>query len=210
VKNPTAKLDPKHEKTLKKFVKEFMDKAVQKKAMREGHKSAKSDDKAKDTPAVSTPAETGTPKTPALKTGSDSEMIGSDDDSRSQSSGGTKRKREADDDAGSPKRTRTETQPSPPPPPPPPPAADLPMDGEGIEFDSTDDAADLEEAAVPDAPNGSRMEGLKSEPFPSPMQLATPPTTTNGSCGHESDEKERFINGHQKLATPTAQVNGSI
>jgi histone-lysine N-methyltransferase SETD2 len=196
VKNPTAKLEPKHERTVKKFVKDYMDKAVQKKAQRDKEKSNEERTGEPLTEDTKT-ADSGTPLTPDLKDEMDEVLANLSNDENLDSQQATpngsstselKRKREGDGAAGSPKKTRTDDS-DPPPPPPPPPTADMPTDGVGIVYAPVDE---MGKAA-------------------SPMQLATPPTTTNGSCEHDSDGKDgaadQLVNG---ISTTTAKVNGIV
>jgi hypothetical protein len=136
VKDPTAKLSSKHEKTVKNYVKEFMDKAVKKKEERDKQKAARNAAEGK----------AGSPPIDQDKSG-DVEEVEWDDDmmdiqkdiaashdaSPADSSFELKRKREGDEEPSSPKKSRTGTDElaaAPPPPPPPPPA------GDGTDVDS--------------------------------------------------------------------------
>ena len=202
VKDPTAKLSHKHEKSVKKYIKEFMDKAVAKKAARNREKAARGEAKAaraveRDSAAgaaVDTPKDaTPTCQADAKDDSDDVAMLtddSDDDDERSppQAVPGAEpssdRKRKLDDataptEHGSPKRLRTDTPPPPPPPPPPPmddaSLAELP--GAPVPG-STHPAVDASDAGAP-------KHELHAARQHSPVQLATPPTTTNGSCEEE-------------------------
>lgn len=187
VKDPTAKLEPKHERTVKKFVKDFLDKAVQKKAQRD--KEASQDGaKAESHLEKIKKSDSESPLTPDLKTEMEDVLASPSNDEILDSQQGTptgsstselKRKRE-DDASGSEKKTKTDVL-EPPPPPPPPPTGDMPVDGEGIVY-----------AAVEDMGKAA-----------SPMQLATPPTTlTNGSCEHDGEGTDQ--------STPQAQLMNGV
>ncbi|KAF1844950.1 uncharacterized protein K460DRAFT_284299 [Cucurbitaria berberidis CBS 394.84] len=193
VKDPTAKLGSRHEKTVKNFVKEFMDKAFRKKEEREKHKG-QSD--------VKLGRKGDTPSTP--QGGIKSEEVDWDDDmldlkdestsshqvSPTGSASELKRKREEDGGLESPKRTRTDTDElqSAPPPPPPPPAEDMPIDGESNLTPMEDAFAMSFPEVEEESTLGSKADHANGHM--SPMQLATPPT--NGS----SDQKSLLpING---------------
>lgn len=130
-----------------------------------------------------------------------------DDDAESSSDLKRKRVGSADlasldgDDTTSPKKLRAATPPPPPPPPPPP--------AEGMD---ESDMTPVEEGTEPyealflapgsaqeqlDVAKGSQ-EDLRPSPSDgassrqSPTQLATPPTTNNGSCEHDSKVRERL------------------
>ena len=207
VQDPTAKLSSKHEKNIKKYVKEFMDKAVEKKAERDKMKAAKAEQKARGEAVAETP---DTPKldAEAKKEDSDDDMEGLSDHEEPQFHGVSpadssttelKRQREEDGDVRSPKKSRMEVPIAPPPPPPPPPMEDMPLD------DST--LTPLEDIPPPfgsdaaNGVNGMASSGLSAElvadrvksEYPSkgsPMQLATPDTTTNGSCEHDTTNND--------------------
>jgi hypothetical protein len=172
VKDPTAPISSKHEKTVKNFVKDFMDKAVKKRTERENDKGARSSGD------ITMSAETATPETPrfgvesrdAVMTG---EMPGYNAASPRESSGTElKRKREEDGEAASPKKYRTDLQPVPPPPPPP--TEDMPVNGEGSTLTPMDDDPISVHSASDGSVNGARPKILDS--LASPMQLATPPS----------------------------------
>ncbi|KAF2660755.1 hypothetical protein K491DRAFT_14788 [Lophiostoma macrostomum CBS 122681] len=241
VRDPTAKLDSKHERTVKKFVKDFMDKAVQKKATKEKEKAAKAEVKSKqkaDGKAVSGTETPETPKVKSEKVDSDDDMVGLSDEedvqylaaSPDDLASDLKRKREEEGDIGSPKKSRTEMPLAPPPPPPPPPIEDMPDDVEDTSSTPIDDSFDsgiISSTAM----NGEASLMIKSKVteelvtnrvkqnedvaiangIASPMQLATPPTTNNGSCEHDSDTKddrsEPGMNGERQ--TTMNLVNGS-
>ena len=183
VKDPSAPIGSKHEKAVRIFVKDFMDKALKKKMEREKGKAARAGSSAKDD-AVTRTTETDTPETPRaadeMMTRSDTEKSKSCEISPAESY--LKRKREGDDTPGSPKKSRTETAPTPPPPPPPPPPADdrpglddttlTPQDEESSSFLSLGDKDGIAVAI-----NGKPR--LQQDDI---LQLATPPT--NGSSEH--------------------------
>ncbi|KAF2742954.1 hypothetical protein M011DRAFT_374476, partial [Sporormia fimetaria CBS 119925] len=136
VKDPRAKLDPKHEHTVKKFVKGYLDKAVEKKSAREQAKAGRGEKDSKERLYTQSPAFGNlgdTPSTPAVKsemdkpTPSDNEDIKADFTPSSGSPSSLKRKREEDGGSAFDKRSKTDMQPTPPPPPPPP-VEDMPMD----------------------------------------------------------------------------------
>jgi histone-lysine N-methyltransferase SETD2 len=192
---------------VKKFVKDYMDKAVQKKTVREVEK--KDDKHAKEHAKSKDPVEAASPSTPDEKAESegvdevpaspnaenlDSQEANPDD----LTNGDLKRKREGDGDLGSPKRTRTNElaqEPVLPPPPPPPPTADMPVDGEGILY------AGVEDSAKP---------VLRADGCVSPMQLATPPTTISGSSEHESDGREATVRLANGMPKTTIKVGGVV
>lgn len=214
VQDPTAPLSSRHERSVKKYVKEYMDKAVAKKAAKDKERAERAAKKAREQALHGDAAtKTDTPNTPTVdvkeqKDESEDEMIPFLDDEEDKLATGSpsspsnselKRKRDEGDDHGSPKRTRTDTPPGPPPPPPPP-AEDMPVDVEHESAVSTEDPsysyadANGEEAVgkyrlVPEKTE-IRAESAKVGSYPSPMQLQTPPTTTNGSCEHDSSSKE--------------------
>lgn len=206
VKDPTAKLESKHEKTVKKFVKDFMEKAVQKKEAKDKDRAAKAERRARDKAEGRPSAEKASPETPIKeeKPASDDEMLqmsDDDEDGLSQASptdsmvADLKRKRDGDGDLGSPKKSRTDLAPAPPPPPPPPPppAEDMPLDLDEASLTPVDYADPYTLVAFNGSPLGSTEflpDRLKHNGGESPMQLATPPTTMNGSCEHDSNAKE--------------------
>jgi hypothetical protein len=184
VKDPSTPVSSKHEKVIKVFVKDFMDKAAKKKMERDNGKAARTDSSAKDDAATRT-TETDTPETPRpgdeTLHPSDTEHSKSHDVSPAESY--LKRKREGNDSPTSPKKSRTERVPAPPPPPPPP-ADDMPgLDGTSLtpqydEPNSFHSMSDKEGSSV--AINGKSR--LQQDDV---MQLATPPTNghteyTNG------------------------------
>lgn len=209
VRDPTAKLESKHERTVKKYVKDFMDKAVLKKAARDKDKTVK---KTQDKVEGKTLTGTDTPETPRAnmeKEDSDDEMVGLSDDGDSKShevspaelsAADLKRKREEDGDVGSPKKTRVEMSQIVPPPPPPPPVEDMPADADIADITPVDDSVLVNELVT---------DRVKQEYFPSPMQLATPPTTTNGSCDHDSDVKDGGRDVANGRKNPLVEINGN-
>ncbi len=196
VRDPAAKLSSKHEKTVKNYVKDFMDKAVRKKEEREKAKASRGD-----------AANDDMPDTPHVDMDDTAEADISPNDSSSE----LKRKREDEADE-SPRNMRSRTdEPPAPPPPPPPPADDMPIDmDESLtpmdagsmaflteEFTALSGKAVLQASGHPVvegslaffteemAPSGKAV--LQASGQLSPMQLATPPTNgssesrTNGS-----------------------------
>ncbi|KAF2811860.1 uncharacterized protein BDZ99DRAFT_281967 [Mytilinidion resinicola] len=223
VQDPTTKLSHRHEKSVKVFVKAFMDKAVQKKVDREKERAARAErKKASSAAGQKASPDAPTPKIHAQEE-SDNEMMGILDDdgeramdiSPSSSSSDLKRKRgesdpQADDDEqASLKKFRTETPPVPaPPPPPPPPAEDMPTEMDADDYGGTNDGSESFDSEAVGSAMGQSSLGKPPQPSElvtdrikqsdermngrhSPMQLATPPTTTNGSCEHESNGKDR-------------------
>jgi histone-lysine N-methyltransferase SETD2 len=231
VKDPTAKLDSKHERTVKKFVKDFLEKAVMKRAARDKEKAAKAAKKTKGIAEGKSKVVADSPATPKIEeehADSDDEMLGLSDDEESKalqtspddsSAADLKRKREGDADLGSPKKSRTELTPAPPPPPPPPPPAEdmPPIDQDGYALDpaaigamaeaSFGVNAGISNALVTDRVKQSEDSG-KADDTASPMQLATPPTTTNGSCEHDSNGKDGGRDLPISRKDPSVQVDG--
>jgi hypothetical protein len=122
VKDPTAPVNSKHEKVIKTFVKDFMEKAVKKKVEREEGKSARAGSKAGDGAAMKAVESPETPYAGDEAMGlNDREHSKSHDISPVDSSlMELKRKREGDGSPASPKKSRTDIPPAPPTPPPPP------------------------------------------------------------------------------------------
>ena len=167
VRDPAAKIGSKHEKTVKTYVKDFLDKAVKKKEEREKARAARGDAAQDDNGA--------TPSTPQIDM--DDAVEPTTEISPNDSSSELKRKREDEAD-GSPRNIRSRTdEPPAPPPPPPPPVDDMPLDMDESNLTPMDDAS-----------TGSFTEGtpsngqlpLRASGQPSPMQLATPPTNGPG------------------------------
>lgn len=177
VKDPTAPISSKHEKTVKNFVKDFMDRAVKKKTEREKDKGLRNSTELNGDVAM--PAETETPETPRL---------GSyNANSPAESSGAElKRKREEDGEPASPKKSRTDAQPVPPPPPPP--TDDMPMNGEGSTLTPMDDDPVSFHSTSDVSANGIRPKTL--EHLASPTQLATPPSKEHNGYHHDSVSTE--------------------
>lgn len=218
VKDPTAKLDSRHSKTVRKFVKEFMDKAVQKKEAREKEKAAKQDKKLQGKPDGGLTGVSQSPqKSPKPKHDeSDDEMFGFSDNEAEESnqvspadssSMELKRKREEEGDVGSPKKSRIdtmETSPTPPPPPPPPPP---PADDE-FEMEGSS-STPLEYGDLQGSPGTEMLiRNRLKQGGESPMQLATPPTTTNGSCEHDSNVKDGGLDTKSNGDTQPIPMNG--
>ena len=172
VKDPTTKISSSHEKTIKKYVKEFMDKAVHKKDEREKQKGGKIK---VESNSPSTPL--GEPKAGDLAMEKTASPAGSATE--------LKRKREADDGISSPKKTRTEhgeaesapPSPPPPPPPPPPPVEEMPADMLFAGHTPMDD--DASTPSTHDTDQGTVFQRDMTNSNASPMQLVTP--STNGS-----------------------------
>jgi hypothetical protein len=120
VKDPTAKLSSKHEKTVKNYVKEFMDKAVKKKEERDRQKAARIADGKAESPAAPVAESPVIPDIEEVEWDDDMMDLQNDDDESPAESSELKRKREGDEDPSSPKKTRTGEDELPPPPPPPP------------------------------------------------------------------------------------------
>lgn len=174
VKDPTTKLSSKHEKTVKTYVKDFLDKAVRKKEERDRQRAARAAEGGAESPAAA-----------ALEMRDieevewDDEMMdikaetsASLDTSPAGSASELKRKREDGEDSGSPKKSRmgTDELQSAPPPPPPPPADD------GTEGNEGYGSLVVGERAVVNGNATTHRNG-----YGSPMQLATP--STNGLSG---------------------------
>ncbi|KAF2118923.1 hypothetical protein BDV96DRAFT_596729 [Lophiotrema nucula] len=209
VQDPTAKLSSKHEKNIKKYVKEFMEKAVEKKAERDKLKAAKAEQKVGGETAAEM---SDTPKleVEAKEEDSDDDMGGLSDHEEPQSHDVSpadsstidlKRQREEDGDIRSPKKSRVETPiaPPPPPPPPPPPLEDMPLDDSSLT--PSEDISPPFGLDAANGVNGVTSSGLSTELVAdrvksehpsrgSPMQLATPDTTTNGSCEHDTTNND--------------------
>lgn len=215
MKDPTAKLDHKHEKTVKKFVKDYLDKAVQKKAIRDKERAARHQKKTQGKAEEKSSGPSDTPKTPGTKGSPDDvdqdvpdisydDVTKSPDASPSASpASDLKRKREDDDDVGSPKKSRTGESPAPPPPPPPPPAGDMPMDVDHYESPSLEHLGESPQPEGAGSLEGLGLVGIKTEGATSPVQLATPPTTTNGSCKHESNDDagaDKYAHGSREVS----------
>lgn len=214
VKNPTAPISSKHEKTVKNFVKDYMDKAVKKKTEREKEKATRDGSK-----AAAKTVEENTPETPrgepnAEKAESEDEMIGLSDNEDTEShevspadSSATdlKRKREGDGDPGSPKKSRIEMvspAPPPPPPPPPPPTEDMPLDIDGSTLTPMEDDDQASFHLAGEDVNGVAVNGKSKLPQDDVTQLATPPT--NGSCEHNE-----YPHGNHDGKRPVTVEGGS-
>ena len=167
VKDPAAKISSKHEKTVKNYVKDFMDKAVKKKEEREKARAARGDVAQDDSGA--------TPSTPQVEM--DDVLEPTAEISPNDSSSELKRKREDEAD-GSPRNIRSRTDELPaPPPPPPPPADDIPMDMDESNL------TPMDEGSMGSFTEGTPSNGklpLRASGQPSPIQLATPPTNGSG------------------------------
>lgn len=142
---------------MKKYVKEYMDKAVKKKETRDLHKATHSGATAKPT---------ASPATPLL----DDDMPDDDDDASASPTSATdlKRKRAVDDPIHSPKKSRTLTDDVPPPPPPPPPAHDMPTDVDAGLTPTDDVELEVESVEQGDAAlgrNGGTLEMARANGF---------------------------------------------
>jgi histone-lysine N-methyltransferase SETD2 len=172
VKDPAAKISSKHEKTIKTYVKDFLDKAVKKKEEREKGRAARGEAVPDDNDV--------TPDTPQIDLGNTPRATAANDVSPDDSSSELKRKREIET-GDSPRNMRSRiNEPPAPPPPPPPPTSDMRMDVEGAEFTPVDDGS-LELSR--DGTTSTGKLPLRASEQPSPTQLATPPT--NGAGEHK-------------------------
>lgn len=202
------KMGDKQTKAAKKYVLDYMNKAVHKKREHDKKKMARDEEKARDEAAkkpngTAPPiAVSGSPVVGDNDEEEDMDIEMSDDEEADNTASdiALKRKRDGetpatplddDDDAtaGAHKRVKTEEESIPPPPPPPPPPAedDYPVDESATPTQepspADSEARGYEEAKVSTV-NGTR----------SPVQLATP--STNGSY-----EQEMRIKGQIKLPT---------
>ena len=151
VKDPTAPISSKHEKTVKSFVKEFMEKAVKKKEEREKGKESRNGNEPDGNVLMSVER----------------------DPSPAESSGGElKRKREEDGAPASPKKFRPDAQVVPPPPPPP--LDDMPAEADASTLTPMDDGPTSVDSTSDHSLNGIRPKTLDN--LVSPTQLATPPS----------------------------------
>ncbi|KAF3041548.1 histone methyltransferase set2 [Didymella heteroderae] len=176
VKDPAAKISSKHEKTVKNYVKDFMDKAVKKKEERENARAARGDAAHDDKDA--------TPDTPQIDVDDTLGVAASPTEDPSE----LKRKRDHEPDE-SPRNIRSRTdEPPAPPPPPPPPTGDLPMDIDEADLTPMDEGwmGSFTEGMPP---NGKLP--LRAGDQPSPMQLATPPTHGSGESKNNGSSNLR-------------------
>lgn len=177
MKDPTAKLSSRHEKTVKNYVKEFLDKAVKKQKEREKHTGDKAETQGNAA---------GSPE--GIKAESDEDMLDiKDADTASHevspATSELKRKRTEDSGFDSPKRTRTsdDLEQVPRVPPPPPPVEDMPADMDLTPMDESESRTPsfvVAEDSTHDSETGKTMR--QANGHLSPMQLATPPT--NGTA----------------------------
>ena len=181
VRDPAAKLSSKHEKTVKNYVKDFMDKAVMKKEERENTRATRGDTAQHDNGA--------TPDTPQIEVDDASYAATDIDVSPNDSSSELKRKREDDTDE-SPRniRSRTDEPPAPPPPPPPPADDDMPIDVDESGLTPMDDGS--MSSFIEGTPTNGKV-ALRANGQPSPMQLATPPTNGFGESRTDGGSKLR-------------------
>lgn len=204
------KMGEKQIKAAKKYVLDYMNKAVHKKREHDKKKIAREEEKARDEaakrPNSTTPLITA-PGSPAgdndEEEDMDIEMSDDDEADNTASDIALKRKRDGetpatpidDDDAtaGANKRLKTEEEATPPPPPPPPPPAedDYPMDESAT---PTQEPSPVES----EARGYEEVKAVNGNGTRSPVQLATP--STNGSY-----EQELKIKGQSKPST-----NGSL
>lgn len=169
VKDPAAKISSKHEKTVKTYVKDFLEKAVKKKEDREKGKATRADAAQDDYGA--------TTDSPQVEMDATLGLMTTDDASPNDSSSELKRKRENETD-DSPRNMRSRIDEAPvPPPPPPPPAGDMPMDVEEADLTPMDDGS--MGSFTEGTPSNGKL-ALRASEQPSPMQLATPPTNSAG------------------------------
>ena len=134
VEDPRTKLSEKQVIKIKKYVKDFLDRAVQKYTEQQKRKAAKSSSQDKSTPNPDLPDITPS-DSPAVKNGQegDEEDVTLSDVDELETPSGSDRKRKhahvLDSEAATPSegsdvkrlRSQDEAEPSPPPPPPPPP-----------------------------------------------------------------------------------------
>jgi len=122
-----------HEKTIKTYVKDFLDKAVKKKEEREKGRAARGEAVPDDNDV--------TPDTPQIDLGNTPRATAANDVSPDDSSSELKRKREIET-GDSPRNMRSRiNEPPAPPPPPPPPTRVKRQDGEGSVFTPQDDCS---------------------------------------------------------------------
>ncbi|KAF2736824.1 hypothetical protein EJ04DRAFT_562095 [Polyplosphaeria fusca] len=201
VRDPSAKLKDSHVESISRAAKKFMEKAVAKKTEKDKAKAGK---RSRTEPVSGTPAQSQ-PNDEA----SDDDMIAPSDDDESRShpspsglSGELKRKWQEDDNLGLPKRTRTEPSPPVQPPPPPPPLEDMAVEMDGTNLTPVDDVSEIVNGMS--GPSKSAVllaDGAKQGDAQSPTQLASPPTTTNGSCEHDSTANDSQHASHSKAQT---------
>ena len=169
VKDPAAKISSKHEKTIKTYVKDFLDKAVKKKEEREKGRAARGDAVPDDNDV--------TPDTPQIDLGNTPRATAANNVSPDDSSSELKRKREIET-GDSPRNMRSRIdEPPAPPPPPPPPTSDMRMDVEGTDLTPMDDGS--LELSRDGTPSTGKLP-LRASERPSPTQLATPPANGAG------------------------------
>lgn len=180
VRDPAAKLSSKHEKTVKNYVKDFMDKAVIKKEEREKARAARGD--------VAQHDKGTTPDTPQIEVDGTPDVATDFNISPNDSSSELKRKREDETDE-SPRniRSRTDERPAPPPPPPPP-ADDMPIDVDESDLTPMDDGS--MSSFMEGTPTNGKV-ALRASGQPSPMQLATPPINGFGESRTDGSSKLR-------------------
>jgi hypothetical protein len=182
VKDPTAKLSSRHEKTVKNYVKEFMDKAVKKKEERDKLKATrKAEGKAVSPSAVQEKDDIQEVEWDDDMMDIQKDLAAAHDASPTSSLSELKRKREVDEEPSSPKKSRmgTDELASVPPPPPPPPSNGV-TDGDEVDDVSTNDG----ELGTTNGITVDAKATPQENGYPSPMQLATP--STNGSHQPES------------------------
>lgn len=216
VKDPTAPISSKHEKTVKNYVKDFMDKAAKKKVEREKDKVARNGSKASGKGATmsSGGSTIGSSRgeVKVEKAASDDGMLGLSDNedekdveisSTESSAADLKRKREDNGEPSSPKKTRTEVPPVPPPPPPPP-VEDMPPELLESSLTPFEDDPTVIHSAREGGMGSVTVNGkmkLVLDNVASPMQLATPPT--NGTYEHNE-----YSDGSNSSNKRTVVVNG--
>ncbi|KAF1917969.1 hypothetical protein BDU57DRAFT_444352 [Ampelomyces quisqualis] len=182
VKDPTAKLSSKHEKTVKNYVKEYMDRAVKKKEERDKQKATRKAEGKTESPSIAQE------KVDVEEAEWDDDMmdiqkdlVGSHDASPDDSSSELKRKREGNEEPVSPKKSRmgTDELQVAPPPPPPPPAEDV------VELDHTFESPDSEKKESSSLPTNGKAAVLPNG-HASPTQLATPSTNGSNQAEHKT------------------------
>lgn len=179
VRDPAAKISAKHEKTVKNYVKDFMDKAVKKKEEREKARAARGDAALDD--------DGTTPSTPQAEM--DGALQPATEASPNDYSWELKRKREDDAD-DSPRNIRSRTDEPPAPPPPPPPADDMPMEMDESNLTPMDDGS--MGSFTEGTPSNGKLP-LRASGQPSPMQLATPPTNGSGESKSNGSSNLRQV-----------------
>ncbi|KAF2223257.1 hypothetical protein BDZ85DRAFT_124574 [Elsinoe ampelina] len=218
VGDPRKKLDPKQEKMVKSYVKDFFDKVAQKQKERKRYeeKHGIKKDEQKEVKPDEAPAQSASKPDNNAEAADDvqlseNEMEDEDDEAPAatpatseQSSSALKRPHDGNggrEDGASDDSKRPKTEAPPPPPPPPPPADDSPFNGE-MQVDTTPkegsaltnghngDAMDVDSAQQAAFSSGYQSVTEEKASSTSPMQMATPPTT-----GSTEQDTEKRSNG---------------